>query len=78
MSANEAAVRWERFTKRTEDPKLSWLERRLTEAGIPHRRNGASWHAPILEVAAERLDDAWEILTPVDDVDDDDPRWLDD
>lgn len=63
---------WEMFTKRTEDPKLAWLERVLTVAGIPHRRNGRSFHAPILEVPRERLDEAWKILSPVDDIPDDD------
>ena len=62
------------FTKRTEEPKLGWLEERLDEAGIPHRRNGSSFHAPILEVEEEHLSAAWEILTPVDDIPDDDPR----
>lgn len=63
------------FTRRTEDPKLAWLERELARAGIASRRNGASAHAPILEVDASRLDDAWAILDPVDDVPDDDARF---
>lgn len=63
------------FTKRTEDPKLAWLERQLDAAGIPHKRDGYSWHAPILKVHEDQLDAAWEILTPVDDIPDDDPRW---
>ncbi len=67
---------WALFTKRTDDPKLAWLERKLTEAGIKHRRNGSSFHAPILEVEESKLDDAWAILTPVDNIPDDDPRWL--
>lgn len=50
------------FTKRTEDPKLSYLEWRLTQAGIPHRRNGESFHAPIMEVDEARFDDAEDIL----------------
>jgi hypothetical protein len=66
---------WVQFTKRTDDLKLVWLERRLDDQGIPHRRNGESWHAPITEVAADRLEDAWKILTPVDDWEDDDPRF---
>lgn len=72
MSTRET---WVRFTKRTDDPKLAWLERRLDAAGIKHRRNGESWHAPILEVDKARLNDAWAILTPVDDVPDDDPQF---
>lgn len=66
---------WVMFTKRTDDPKLAWLAGQLDEAGIPHRRNGWSFHAPILEVPEDRLEDAWAILTPVDDVDDDDPMF---
>jgi len=64
-----------RFTKRTDDPKLAWLERQLDAAGIAHRRNGHSFHAPILEVDSTMLDAAWGILDPVDDIEDDDPRW---
>jgi hypothetical protein len=72
-------VTWKQFTKRTNDPKLAWLERRLTEAGIPNTRAGVpSFHAPILRVANTKLDDAWEILDPVDEIEDDDPRWLED
>lgn len=66
---------WVTFTRRTEDPKLGWLERQLDDAGIAHRRNGESFHAPILEVPEEQLDAAWQILDPVDYLPDDDPRW---
>ena len=66
---------WRLFTKRTNEPKLSWLERQLDEAGVPHRRNGESFHAPILEVQYEDLDRAWEILAPVDDEPDDGERF---
>jgi hypothetical protein len=69
--------RWVMFTKRTNEPKLSWLERQLTAAGIPHRRNGQSFWAPILEVPCEYLAKADPILDPVDDIPDDDPRWAD-
>jgi hypothetical protein len=69
---------WVQFTKRTEDPKLAWLERQLTAAGIEHRRHGRSFHAPILQVREDQLDAAWEILDPVDDIEDDDPRWTED
>jgi len=68
--------KWERLCRRTNDPKLSYLEAKLDEAGIPNRRNGCSFHAPILEVSADRIDDAWDILTPIDDVPDDDPRFV--
>lgn len=63
------------FTKRTDDPKLAWLEKRLAEAGIKSRRNGESCHAPILEVKSKDLEAAWDILSPIDDIEDDDPRW---
>lgn len=71
-------IKWVLFTKRTEDPKLAWLERRLDEAGIPHKRDGYSWHAPIMRVPEEFEDAAWEILTPVDDIEDDDPQFQED
>lgn len=70
-----STMKWVRFTKRTEDPKLRWLERQLTVAGIRHRRNGHSFHAPVLEVPEHQLEAAWAILRPVDDVDDDDERF---
>ncbi len=66
---------WTLFTKRTHDPKLAWIERQLEEAGIESRRNGRSFHAPILEVREGDIKAAWEILNPVDDVEDDDPRF---
>ena len=66
---------WITLCKRTEDPKLAWLERRLTEAAIPSRRAGASFHAPILQVNKEDESAAWDILTPVDDLPDDLERW---
>jgi len=84
----DCSPRWVLFTKRTEDPKLAWIEGQLQKLGIPSRRNGASFHAPILEVPEEhhQAADAW-LQTPVDahengdnrtidDVDDDDPMFL--
>jgi hypothetical protein len=68
-------MEWKMLCKRTNDPKLSCLEDMLDEAGIPNRRNGHSFHAPILEVDDRRLDEAWDILTPIDDIPDDDPHW---
>ena len=68
-------VTFVRFTKRTNDPKLAWLESQLTEAGISHQRKGHSYHAPILEVESARIDDAWDILEPVDDIPDNDPMF---
>lgn len=66
-------MEYERLTRRTEDPKLGWIERQLDELGIAHRRNGSSFHAPIMEVDKERFDEAWEILSEVDDISDDNP-----
>ena len=63
------------FTKRTNDPKLSWIEKELSRNGIKSRRNGFSFHAPILEVDEADFDRAWEILDPIDDISDDDERW---
>lgn len=68
--------RWNLFTKRTNDPKLAWLEAQLLAAGIKARRNGESWHAPILEVKERDMTRAWEILSPVDDIPDDDPMFI--
>jgi len=74
---NRMRERWilehfEPFTRRTEDPKLGWLEHQLTAAEIPHVRYGESWHAPILMVAKDRVHDALAILNPVDGCPDDD------
>lgn len=66
---------WVRLCKRTNDPKLGWLELQLALLGIKSRRNGESFHAPILEVRKGDLDAAWAILGPVDDIPDDDPRF---
>lgn len=72
---------WAMFTKRTDDPKLAWVERQLDVLNIPHRRKGESFHAPILEVPASELDRAESILSArvgrysVDDIRDDHPRW---
>lgn len=67
---------WVVFTRRTDDPKLAWLERRLAEMGILSRRNGESFHAPILEVPEDQLDAARIFLNrKLDDIPDDDPRF---
>jgi len=68
--------KWVLFTKRTDDPKLAWLECQLADSGIKSQRHGHSWHAPILQVREKDLGKAWKILTPVDDVPDDDPMFL--
>jgi hypothetical protein len=74
---------WVRFTKRTDDPKLAHIEGMLDELGIEHRRNGESWHAPILEVRERDFERAYDILRmpdpdygTFDDVPDDDSRFL--
>jgi hypothetical protein len=74
MKAN-ARNEWRAFCKRTNDPKLRWLQKRLAEVGIPSRREGKSFHAPILQVPKGCLDRALEILIPVDDISDDSPRF---
>ncbi len=66
---------WVVLCRRTNDPKLSWLEHQLKKANILHRRNGESFHAPILEVWSSQLDEAWNILDPIDDIEDDDPMF---
>lgn len=55
---------WETFTRRTDGFKLGWLRRQLDSRDIPYRFNGRSWHAPILQVPADRWEEAWKILTP--------------
>lgn len=72
-------MEWTVFCKRTEDPKLRYYESRLDEMGIPHRRNGESWHAPILEVQADRHAEAYTLFSEVVDRSlDDEPVYLDD
>lgn len=64
---------WVTLIGRTNDPKLTWLEGEFTFNRIPHRRNGMSAHAPILDVQRGDLDRAWEIIRSVDDLPDDHP-----
>jgi len=67
MNPDLTLTPWVCFTKRTEDPKLAWIERRLADCGIPSRRNGHSFHAPILEVLAQDEAAAWAFLAePID------------
>lgn len=73
---DEFSENWTQLCKRTEDPKLAWLERQLTAAGLRHGRSKfPSFHAPRLLVHPEDEDKALEILLPVDDIPDDDPRF---
>lgn len=55
-------IEWVTFTRRTNDPKLGYIEQELTRLGILHRRYGESFHAPILQVPSPSLDAAWGIL----------------
>ena len=60
------------FTRRTEHPKLGFVLSKLDEADIKWRNAGYSFHAPIIEIDESRQDDAWKILDPIDDIEDDD------
>lgn len=73
---------WVPLCRRTEDPKLRFIEGWLDQLVIPHRRRGYSAHGPILEVpdfeherAYDEIllaeSDSWEGI--FDDVPDDDP-----
>ena len=72
---------WVQYTKRTNEPKLAWMEAELKRRNIPSRRHGESWHAPILQVPEEHLEVAWAMLNEdvfgdgqrLDDIEDDDP-----
>ena len=55
-------IKWVQFTKRTEDPKLAYIERLLTKEGISHKREGQSFHGPIVLVPEDQLGAAEEIL----------------
>jgi hypothetical protein len=68
---SDNAKKWVVLCKRTEDPKLGWLERTLDGHGIPNRRNGFSYHGPILEVREDFEGRAQRILSLVDHMDDD-------
>jgi len=75
---------WVQLCKRTNDPKLAAIEALLAWEGIKSRRNGESWHAPILEVREKDSGLAWALLSwkdrrwgnkVLDDVRDDSPCW---
>ena len=68
--------KFERFTKRTDYPKLGWLIHQLNEAGVASIVHGWSFHAPVLWVEKAKLDLAWLILDArTDEIDDDDPAF---
>jgi hypothetical protein len=76
MLAEWIEKKFERFTKRTEYPKLGYIIHQLNEAGIASIIHGSSFHAPLLYVERGKLDEAWAILTPaLDELDDDDPSF---
>jgi len=84
MNQPKEPTSWELFCKRTDDPKLAWIERELDKLGIPHKREGRSFHADhILYVDADRIVEADAILKrrvgryTIDDIRDDHPRWTD-
>ena len=53
---------WVNFTRRTDDPKLAFIEAQLATRNIPTRRNGHSFYGPILQVPREFLTEAWDFL----------------
>jgi hypothetical protein len=65
------------FTKRTNYPKLGWLIKSCKSQGLRVRvlRKERSFHAPISVVHKDDEDKAWEILSPVDNISDDAPRF---
>lgn len=63
------------FTKRTNNPKLKWLVKECRKAGLRVHVRGRSFHAPTSWVHPDDEDAAWEVLSPIDDVPDDDPRF---
>lgn len=64
------------FTKRTNNPKLAWLITQCKQQGIRIKRERKSFHAPVTLVHKEDEDRAWKILSPLDDVPDDDPMFI--
>lgn len=55
--------RWVTLCRRTNDPKLAWLERLFAYNGIWTRRHGESFHAPILQVRVQDEPKAWDLLS---------------
>ena len=62
MTTATATIVWVTLCRRTEDPKLRFIERMLTARGIPNQRAGHSFHAPILQVPVEHESAAWDML----------------
>ena len=54
---------WVTLCKRTDDPKLAWIEAHLALKGIPSRRGIPSFHADAtLEVPEQFETQAWDFL----------------
>ncbi len=66
---------WILFTKRTANPKLKWLLDECRKSKLRVFRQGRSFHAPCTYVHREDEEAAWNILTPVDDMADDHPKF---
>ena len=56
------ATEWVTITNRTNDPKLAFFEHLLTEAKISHKRDGHSFHGPIIKVPHYQESIAADIL----------------
>ena len=67
---------WEQFTKRTNNPKLSWVLSKCKAAGLRVLLDGKSFHAPISYVHRDDYSKAWEILGPIDNTPDDSPEFI--
>lgn len=65
--------KWTVFIRRTNNPKIEWLEEQLDALEIPHRRHGNLFHVPILEVPENKLASAQILLDSIDNTSDDDP-----
>ena len=63
-------MNWIQLTKRTNDPKLTWLRSELAELGIMTRIKGESFHAPIMQVQEWNLEAAYDVLNVIDDMPD--------
>lgn len=70
MNGQGITTSWVTLTRRTEDPKLTCIERTLDALAVPHRRKGDSAHAPILQVDARCKDVADAVVDLVDDIPD--------
>ncbi len=68
-------VEWSALTRRTNSPKLNYLMVQLLQESIPFRCCRKSVHAPILEVPKQSMREALALLSPVDDLPDDDHKF---